>query len=96
MTPTPPSGIPVAITAAVVFGGAAMAVRDTALATAARVQAVEARTAAWTLRHRALMAAPPSADTTYPSLALVLYQGVNPGAPGVQAVFSDLVIRDLP
>jgi hypothetical protein len=36
----------IAITAAVVFGGAAMAVRDTALATAARVQAVEARTAA--------------------------------------------------
>ena len=53
-------------------------------------------TAAWTLRHRALMAVPPSADTTYPSLALALYQGVNPGAPGVQAVYSDLVIRDLP
>lgn len=53
-------------------------------------------TAAWTLRHRALMAVPPSADTTYPSLALALYQGVDPGAPGVQAVYSDLVIRDLP
>jgi len=52
--------------------------------------------AAWTLRHRALMASPPSADTTYPSLALAMYQGVDPGAPGVQAVFADLVIRDLP
>ena len=52
--------------------------------------------AAWTLRHRALMAVPPSPDITYPSLALVLYQGVDPGAPGVQAVFSDLVLRDLP
>jgi hypothetical protein len=52
--------------------------------------------AAWTLRDRRLMVAPPNADNTYPSLALVLYQGVNPGAPGVQAVFSDLVIRDLP
>lgn len=87
MTPTPPSGIPVAITAAVVFGGAAMA---------ARVQAVEARTAAWTLRHRALMAVPPSADTAYPSLGLALRQEADPGISGVQAVFSDLVIRDLP
>ena len=52
--------------------------------------------AAWTLRHRALMASPPSPDTTYPSLALAMYQGVDPGAPGVQAVYSDLVIRDLP
>jgi len=52
--------------------------------------------AAWTLRDRRLMVAPPNADNTYPSLALVLYQGVDPGAPGVQAVYSDLVIRDLP
>ena len=52
--------------------------------------------AAWTLRYRALLSTPPSPDTTYPSLALALYQAVNPGAPGVQAVFSDLVIRDLP
>jgi hypothetical protein len=52
--------------------------------------------AAWTLRHRALLSSPPSPDTTYPSLALALYQAVNPGAPGVQAVYSDLVIRDLP
>ena len=52
--------------------------------------------AAWTLRYRALLSTPPSSDATYPSLALALYQGVNPGAPGVQAVFSDLVIRDLP
>lgn len=51
---------------------------------------------AWTLRDRRLMVAPPNADNTYPSLALVFYQGVNPGAPGVQAIFSDLVIRDLP
>jgi hypothetical protein len=53
-------------------------------------------TAAWTIRYRALLSSPPSPDTTYPSLGLVLYQGVNPGAPGVQAVYSDLVIRDLP
>jgi hypothetical protein len=53
-------------------------------------------TAAWTIRYRALLSSPPSADATYPSLALALYQAVNPGAPGVQAVFSDLVIRDLP
>ena len=53
-------------------------------------------TAAWTIRYRALLSSPPSPDTTYPSLALALYQGVNPGAPGVQAVYSDLVIRDLP
>jgi hypothetical protein len=52
--------------------------------------------AAWTLRHRALMASPSSPDTTYPSLALALYQGVDPGAPGVQAVYSNLTIRDLP
>jgi hypothetical protein len=52
--------------------------------------------AAWTLRDRRLMVAPPNADNTYPSLALVLYQGVDPGAPGVQAVYSDLVLRDLP
>jgi hypothetical protein len=52
--------------------------------------------AAWTLRHRALMASPSSPDTTYPSLALVMYQGVDPGAPGVQAVYSDFTIRDLP
>jgi len=52
--------------------------------------------AAWTLRHRALMATPSGADTTYPSLALAMYQGVDPGAPGVQAVYADLVIRDLP
>jgi len=52
--------------------------------------------AAWTLRHRALMATPSGADTTYPSLALAMYQGVDPGAPGVQAVYSDLAIRDLP
>ena len=52
--------------------------------------------AAWTLRYRALLSAPPSSDATYPSLALALYQAVNPGAPGVQAVYSDLVIRDLP
>jgi hypothetical protein len=53
-------------------------------------------TAAWTIRYRALLSSPPSPDTTYPSLALALYQGVDPGAPGVQAVYSDLVIRDLP
>lgn len=52
--------------------------------------------AAWTLRYRALLSTPPSSDATYPSLALALYQATNPGAPGVQAVFSDLVIRDLP
>ena len=52
--------------------------------------------AAWTLRDRRLMVAPPNADNAYPSLALVLYQGVNPGAPGVQAVYSDFTIRDLP
>ena len=52
--------------------------------------------AAWTLRHRGLMATPSGADTTYPSLALAMYQGVDPGAPGVQAVYSDLAIRDLP
>jgi hypothetical protein len=53
-------------------------------------------TAAWTIRYRALLSSPSSPDTTYPSLGLALYQGVNPGAPGVQAVYSDLVIRDLP
>ena len=53
-------------------------------------------TAAWTIRYRALLSSPPSPDTTYPSLALALYQAVDPGAPGVQAVFSDLVLRDLP
>ncbi len=53
-------------------------------------------TAAWTIRYRALLSSPPSPDTTYPSLGLALYQAVNPGAPGVQAVYSDLVIRDLP
>lgn len=53
-------------------------------------------TAAWTIRYRALLSSPPSPDTTYPSLALALYQAVNPGAPGVQAVYSDLTIRDLP
>jgi hypothetical protein len=53
-------------------------------------------TAAWTIRYRALLSSPSSPDTTYPSLALALYQAVNPGAPGVQAVFADLVIRDLP
>jgi hypothetical protein len=53
-------------------------------------------TAAWTIRYRALLSSPPSPDTTYPSLALALYQAVDPGAPGVQAVYSDLVIRDLP
>jgi len=52
--------------------------------------------AAWTLRYRGLLSTPPSSDATYPSLALALYQATNPGAPGVQAVFSDLVIRDLP
>jgi hypothetical protein len=52
--------------------------------------------AAWTLRYRALLSTPPSSDATYPSLALALYQATNPGAPGVQAVFSDLTIRDLP
>ncbi len=52
--------------------------------------------AAWTIRYRALLSSPPSPDTTYPSLGLALYQAVNPGAPGVQAVYSDLVIRDLP
>lgn len=51
---------------------------------------------AWTLRDRRLMVVPPNADTTYPSLALALYQGVDPGAPGVQAVYSNLVVRDLP
>jgi hypothetical protein len=52
--------------------------------------------AAWTIRYRALLSSPPSPDTTYPSLGLALYQAVDPGAPGVQAVYSDLVIRDLP
>lgn len=52
--------------------------------------------AAWTIRYRALLSSPSSPDTTYPSLGLALYQAVNPGAPGVQAVYSDLVIRDLP
>jgi hypothetical protein len=52
--------------------------------------------AAWTIRYRALLSSPPSPDSTYPSLALALYQGVDPGAPGVQAVYSDLTIRDLP
>ena len=52
--------------------------------------------AAWTLRYRALLSTPPSSDATYPSLALALYQATNPGAPGVQAVYSNFVIRDLP
>jgi hypothetical protein len=52
--------------------------------------------AAWTIRYRALLSSPPSPDTTYPSLGLALYQAVNPGAPGVQAVYSNLTIRDLP
>jgi hypothetical protein len=53
-------------------------------------------TAAWTIRYRALLSSPPSPDTTYPSLALALYQAVNPGVPGVQAVYSNCTIRDLP
>jgi hypothetical protein len=53
-------------------------------------------TAAWTIRYRALLSSPPSPDTTYPSLGLALYQAVNPGAPGVQAVYSNFTIRDLP
>ena len=52
--------------------------------------------AAWTLRYRNLLSTPPSSDATYPSLALALYQATDPGAPGVQAVYSDLTIRDLP
>jgi hypothetical protein len=52
--------------------------------------------AAWTIRYRALLSSPSSPDTTYPSLGLALYQAVDPGAPGVQAVYSNLTIRDLP
>lgn len=51
--------------------------------------------AVWTMRYRGLLAIPPSADSTYPSLALAVYQGADPGVGGVSVTFADLTLVDL-